>query len=139
MLNQNKTFHQTLWQKEKVILEQKQEIEKEKHDLSSRSWAIRLPFSKMIAIFLFANFTILEIFIGWVTIQSFTLAYAIGIMPDFSPLITLSTAVLGQTVSYWVYSSKAKAENTAGGLTYETTMIEMQNQMSNFNDDQTVG
>ena len=127
------------WQREKIILEQQQEIAEEKHELYSRSWGTRIPFAKLIAIFLFINFTILEIFIGWVTIQSFTLAYAIGMTPDFSPLMTLAAAGLGQTVSYWIYSSKAKAENTVGGLTYETTMLEIQNQLNNFNDNQTVG
>ena len=127
------------WQREKAILELKQEIREEKHDLISRSWATKLPFTKLIAIFLFTNFTILEIFIGWVTIQSFTLAYAIAMTPDFSPLITLATAVLGQTLSYYIYASKAKAENTAGGLTYEMAMLEAQNQINQVNDNQTVG
>lgn len=110
------------WNREKLILEQEQQIMEERHELLSKKWQKRLPFSKMFAIFLFANFTVLEIFTAWVTIQSFTLAYAIGTMPDFSPLLTLLGAVMGQTLSYWIYSSKAKAENTKGGIEYETIM-----------------
>ena len=43
-------------------------------------------------------------------------------MPDFPPLITLIGAVIGQTLSYGIYSSKSKAENTKGGIIYETAM-----------------
>lgn len=123
------------WKREKVILEQEREILEQKHELTSHIWNIKLPFSKMFIIFLFINFTILEIFTAWITIQSFTLAYAIGIMPDFSPLITLLGAILGQTISFGIYSAKSKAENTKGGIVYDLTMAELE--QDNFN--QTVG
>lgn len=127
------------WQREKKILEQQQQIQEEKHELKARSWKIKMPFAKLFAIFLFINFTVLEIFTAWVTIQSFTLAYAIGMMPDFSPLLTLLGAVIGQTLSYWIYSSKAKAENTQGGITYDLAMRDFDQQVNNFIDDQNVG
>lgn len=81
-------------------------------------------FSKILLVFLFINFIILEIFTGWVTVTSFPLAYAIGISPDFTPLITLLGAVIGQTITYGIYSAKAKAENTAGGIVFEAGMKE---------------
>lgn len=117
--------HEKVWQREKVILEKEQKIDEEKYNLKQRSWNAKMPTSKMLIIFLFINFLILEIFTGWVTINSFTLAYAIGTMPDFTPLITLLGAIVGQTLSYWIYSSKAKAENTKNGIVYETAMKEL--------------
>lgn len=122
------------WQREKVILEQEQEIREEKQELKNKFWKIKLPFAKTFAIFLFVNFTILEAFTVWVTIQSFTLAYAVGQMPDFSPLLTLLGAIMGQTLSYWIYSSKAKAENMQGGIVYDMAMYELQ--QNQFVDDQ---
>lgn len=110
------------WERERVVLESEQEIAEERHILEQRSWQRKLPFSKLLMIFLFINFTILEIFTGWVTISSFTLAYAIGVAPDFTPLITLLGAVIGETLSFGIYSAKAKAENTKGGVVFESAM-----------------
>ena len=110
------------WEREKIILESEQEIEEERYALQQRSWQRKLPFSKILMIFLFINFTILELFTGWVTINSFTLAYAINVTPDFTPLITLLGAVIGETLSFGIYSAKAKAENTKGGVVFESTI-----------------
>ena len=116
------------WEREKVVLQSQQQIEEERYKLKKRSWDVKLPFSKLLMIFLFINFTILEIFTGWVTISSFTLAYAIGVMPDFSPLITLLGAIIGETISFGIYSAKAKAENIQGGITYDLAMKEKENE-----------
>lgn len=86
----------------------------------------KMPFSKKLLIFLFINFLVLEIFTGWVTVSSFTLAYAAGIAPDFAPLIALLGSIIGQTISYGIYCSKAKAENTKNGITYEMALQELQ-------------
>lgn len=110
------------WEREKIVLQSQQQIEEERYKLKKRSWDVKLPFSKLLMIFLFINFTILEIFTGWVTISSFTLAYAIGVMPDFTPLITLLGAIIGETLSFGIYSAKAKAENTKGGVVFESAM-----------------
>ena len=110
------------WEIEKKILEQQQRIKEEKYELKHRFQKKKYPFSKLLLIFLFVNFTILELFTGWVTIQSFTLAYTKEVMPDLTPLITLIGAIVGQTISYGVYAAKSKAENTAGGITYDLAM-----------------
>lgn len=121
-------LHSDIWQREKILLEKEQEIEEERYKLKKRSWDLKLPsFSKLLLIFLFINFTILEIFTGWVTVSTFSLAYAIGVMPDFMPLITLLGAVIGQTISYGIYASKSKAENTIGGITYEMALQNFDN------------
>lgn len=121
-------LHSDIWQREKILLEKEQEIEEEKYKLKKRSWDLKLPsFSKLLLIFLFINFTILEIFTGWVTVNTFSLAYTIGVMPDFMPLITLLGAVIGQTISYGIYASKSKAENVIGGITYEMALKNFDN------------
>ena len=112
------------WQIEKEILDKEQTIKEEKYELTNRAKKKKYPFGKLLMIFLFINFTILEIFTGWVTINSFSLAYAIGTMPDFTPLITLLGAIVGQTLSYGIYCSKAKAENTCGGIVYDLALQE---------------
>jgi hypothetical protein len=45
-----------------------------------------------------------------------------GLLPDFSPLITLISLVVGETISYGIYSAKSKAENTQGGIIYDIAM-----------------
>lgn len=85
----------------------------------------KFSYSKFLLIFLFINFTLLEGFIGWVTIRSFDLAFQFGTSPDFTPLIALIGAVIGETLSYGIYCAKSKAENTKDGIIYETTMKEL--------------
>lgn len=116
------------WQIEKPLLEQKQLIAEEKEKIISKNKKRKTAFGKLLMVFLFVNFTILELFTGWVTIKSFSLAYAIEQMPDFSPLITLLGAVIGETLSYGIYCHKAKAENTEGGIVFEATMHNLKNE-----------
>ena len=107
------------WEQEKIILERKQKIKEEKSFFKKK-----VSFSKFLMIFLFINFTILEIFTGWVTISTFNVAYAVGSMPDFTPLITLLGAVIGETLSFGIYSAKSKAENVKNGIVFESVMKE---------------
>ena len=64
----------------------------------------------------------MEGFVGYVTIKVLTTALEMGMLPDFSPLITLISLVAGETISYGIYAAKSKAENTKGGITFEAAM-----------------
>ena len=122
-LKHDALFSKKMWELSKPYVEMKNQIEKEKDDLDpEKDQRSRLSYGKFLLLFLFLNFTVLEIFTGWVTVQSFTLAYAIGMMPDFTPLITLLSLVLGETLSYGVYCYKSKAENIKGGIVYDLAM-----------------
>lgn len=88
----------------------------------------KLEWSKKLLIILFINFFLLEIFIFGITCYSFNLGFAIGQMPDYTPLITLITAVIGETLSYGMYCAKAKAENTVGGIKYDTAMKDLESE-----------
>ena len=133
-------YNQILWDAEKPLIEIQNKIDEEKKELIQERHQIKFPScSKIFATFLFINFTILEIFTGWVTIKSFSLASTMGITPDFTPLITLIGAVIGQTLSYWIYSSKSKAENTQGGIVYEAAMAGIQSDTDTENEEGGVG
>ena len=98
---------------------------KTKKEKKKPSW------SKVLLLLLFINFFIIEFFIGWVTVQSFSLAFDLGISPDFSPLLALIGAVISETISYGIYCAKSKAENTKGGVVYDLAIKDQ--------DDETVG
>ena len=98
---------------------------KTKKEKKKPSW------SKVLLLLLFINFFIIEFFIGWVTVQSFSLAFDLGISPDFSPLLALIGAVISETISYGIYCAKSKAENTKGGVIYDLAIKDQ--------DDETVG
>ena len=120
-------YKKQMWEAQKPLIEIQNQIDEEKEELIKQRIQIKFPsWSKIFAAFLFINFTALEIFIGWVTIKSFSIALTNGITPDFTPLITLIGAVIGQTLSYGIYSFKSKAENTQGGIVYEATMAGIQ-------------
>ena len=123
----NIIFQEKLWQQLKPIKLRENKIEQEKKQIKNEREKIKLPsWSKMLLVFLFFNFTFLELFIGYVTLQSFALAFAVGVMPDFTPLVTLIGLVAGETISYGVYCAKSKAENTQGGIIYDLALSEKQ-------------
>ena len=48
--------------------------------------------------------------------------------PDFSPLVALIGAVIGEVIGFAVYSLKSAKENTKNGIVYEQAMLEYQSQ-----------
>lgn len=78
--------------------------------------------SKKLIWFLFGNCAVLELVVILVTFQSLNLASQIGIMPDFTPLITLIGVVVSEVIGYAIYSLKSTKENSAGGITYDMAM-----------------
>lgn len=85
----------------------------------------------MFLLLLLFNFSILEGFVGYVTIKSLTIALTMGLQPDFSPLITLISLVIGETISYGIYTAKSKAENVKGGIVYDCAMKEYEQKEEN--------
>lgn len=135
----NINFQEKIWLQLKPIKLRENKIEQEKKEIINERRKIKLPtWSKILLIFLFINFTALEFFVGWITIQSFNLAYATGTLPDFTPLVTLIGAVIGQTLTYWTYCNKSKAENTEGGIVFQSMMNNFQLQQTK-EDDNAVG
>lgn len=137
----NIDFQENLWLQLKPTLLRANTIEQEKKEIKDEKTKIKFPsWTKMLLVFLFINFTTLELFIGYVTIQTFALAFAVGLMPDFTPLVTLIGLVAGETISYGAYCAKSKAENTEGGITYDTAMYELKYGTKEENkDDNAVG
>ena len=123
----NINFQQKIWLQLKPIKLRENKLEQEKKEINDEKKKIKLPsWSKMLLIFLFLNFTFLELFIGYVTFQSFALAFTIGVMPDFTPLVTLIGLVAGETISYGVYCAKSKAENIQGGIVRDLAVKELE-------------
>lgn len=85
---------------------------------------ISIPTAKLFAGFLFVNFTILEGYSMWVMVY----------LSDLSSLPTLISTVIGQIITYWIYSKKSTTENSVGGITYDIAMQNLQNQLTNNND-----
>lgn len=124
----NTYVNKKLWEAKKPYIQINNDIKQQEKDMKEA--ALRVSWSKLLLIFLFINFTILEFFIGWVTIKCLTLAIALGTAPDFTPLVTLVGAVMGQTISYGIYAAKSKAENTKNGLVYDLAMLEKQDELN---------
>ena len=117
----------TRWEIRKNELTVLQNIKQERATITCKEEKSKLAFGKWLMIFLFINFTLLELFTCAITVYSFSLAFAIGMMPDFTPLITLLGSVIGETLSFGIYCAKSKAENTKGGIVYETTLKKLDN------------
>lgn len=96
---------------------------RDEYNQLTKSKTDKLSMSKKALIFLFINCTLVEIFTGWVTVKSFALAFAMGIMPDFSPLLAIIGAVVGEVVGLMTYYAKSTKENTVGGIVYENSLM----------------
>ena len=87
----------------------------------------KLSTSKLLILFLFINCTLIEVFTGWAMIKMLAIALATGLTIDFTPLVALIGAVVGEVFGYAVYSLKAMKENTVGGLVYDSALRELEN------------
>lgn len=121
MDEQTLTLEEKKWEAQKEFLEREYALKTSKKAMR-RKMLGKVPTSKLLIIFLFVNCTIIELFTGWTTIQSFKLAHELMITPDFTPLVTLIGAVVSEVIGYAVYSLKAMKENTSGGIVYDSAL-----------------
>ena len=117
-------------QKQKEYLLKKQQIKELKRGLRAK---IKLSTSKIIMYFLFLNCTAIEIYTGIITIININIARQLCISPDFTPLVTLISTVVGETIGFAIYSAKAAKENCKGGIVYEQAMFEANKNLT-YND-----
>ena len=47
-------------------------------------------------------------------------------MVDFSPIVTLIGAVVGEVIGFAIYAAKSTKENTEGGIIYQNMMNEFE-------------
>ena len=113
------------WEVERDLIKRKQKIENEKDELNKKKKKIAT--TKLLISFLFINCTLIELFTGWAIIQSLNLSMVTGLAPDFTPLVTLIGAVVGEVLGFAVYALKSSKENCQGGLIYDTAMLNLQN------------
>ena len=105
------------WELEKPLLEREQKVNSEKEEFAKKK--NKLTTSKILIGFLFLNCTLIEIFTGWAMIKMLYIAYI-----DFTPLVALIGAVVGEVIGYGIYSLKSAKENSVGGLVFESAMKE---------------
>ena len=115
------TIKEHRWQREKEVLERKYKLKQDKKEFK-KQFLPKISTSKLLILFLFINCTIIELFTGFVTLKSLDLTTLTMANPDFTPLVALIGAVVSEVVGYAVYALKSAKENTAGGITYEAAM-----------------
>lgn len=112
------------WEQEKDIIIEQIKLKNDKEKIKGHN---KLSMSKKIILFLFINCTLIELFTGYITIMDLNIAKTTG-MVDFSPMIALITAVVGEVIGFAVYAVKSMKENTQGGITYQAMMNEFEQQ-----------
>ncbi len=86
----------------------------------------KLTTTKLLIVFLFINCTMIELFTMFTTLKSFKLAETTGMAVDFAPLLALLSTVVGEVISFAIYSLKSAKENSIGGIVYDTAMKELE-------------
>lgn len=112
-----------IWNMQKKIIEGEQKIQQQKEQLLKPKKKL-ISTTKLIVLFLFINCTLIQLFTGYITLLDIKLAETIGSV-DFTPIVTLISAVVGQVIGFAIYSIKASKENTQGGIVYDTAMRKM--------------
>ena len=108
------------WKLEKPLRERQAAIRNERAEFENKKRKIST--SKLLIIFLFINCTLIEIFTGWAMVKMLSLAFVVGTMIDFTPLVALIGAVVGEVFGYAIYSLKSTKENTVGGIVYDSVI-----------------
>lgn len=108
------------WQLEKPLRERQAAIRNDKAEFENKKRKIST--SKLLIIFLFINCTLIEIFTGWAMVKMLSLAFVAGTMIDFTPLVALIGAIVGEVFGYAIYSLKSTKENTVGGIVYDSVI-----------------
>ena len=117
------------WEVEKDNLTRINNLKKEKQEFKTSSKKIST--SKILIAFLFLNCTGIELYTGYIINKMF----AYGMVPDFSPLLALIGAVVGEVVALAVYFIKSTKENTQGGIVYQSMMNDFEISQTQSNDE----
>lgn len=112
------------WKIKKQLIIRKKQLAKEKRELFFNNF--HLSTTKKLIWFLFINCTLIELFVGYITLKSFYLAEIINEAPDLTPLITLIGAVVGEVIGYTIYAIKSAKENCENGITYMTAKYQLE-------------
>lgn len=127
------------WKEESNYILRKQKYQNKKDTLQQQTKK-KIPTSKLLILFLFITCTAIMLFTGWATVQMLNIALIAGTAIDFSPLVTLIGAVLGEVIGYAIYALKSSKENTAGGIVYDSAMKQNnQDTVDYFPDNNEVG
>lgn len=113
------------WEKKKEYLQKKKKLKESKKSFKSK----KLSTSKIVMFFLLLNCSAIEIFTGIITIINLNIARELMMPPDLTPLITLISAVVGETIGFAIYSIKAAKQNCRGGIVYQQAMFEANNNL----------
>ena len=109
---------QKKWEIEKINIQKENDIKNEYSTILNKN-PYKITTSKLAMWFLFFLCLGIIFFTGYITLKEFSLAYAFGLMPDFTPLIAMIGGILGATADVAAYFAKSAKENSKGGITYE--------------------
>lgn len=110
------------WQIERINLKRENSIKNDYNKIQNKN-PFKITTGKLAMWILLFLCLVVIIFTGWVTIKEFSLAYALGVMPDFTPLVTMIGAILGAAIDVAAYFAKSAKENTKGGITYQAAAM----------------
>lgn len=131
-LNRNKSYYKNRakkirhqeenWQIQRLNLKKQNDIKNDYNKIQNKN-PFKITTGKLAMWILLSLCLIVIIFTSFITIKEFSLAYTLGVMPDFTPLVTMIGAILGAAIDVAAYFAKSAKENTKGGITYEAAAI----------------
>lgn len=112
------TQKQKKWVIQRFNIQRENDIRNDYKRIQNKN-PFKLTTGKLAMWFLFVLCVVVVIFTGWIAIQQINLSYAIGMSPNFTPLITMIGAIMGATIDVAAYFAKSAKENSQGGIIFE--------------------
>ncbi|MBQ9011840.1 MAG: hypothetical protein IJ093_04245 [Bacilli bacterium] len=111
-----------IYEEKKVIIHLQEELKQYRNKYHATAT------SKLVLWFMLILLLAIVIFTGYVTIKMMTIIATIGGAMDFTPLVALISAMIGQVIITLGYFAKSTKENSEGGVTYLAAQHQLQEQ-----------
>lgn len=115
-------YQEKRWAEEKEIIDRRNRLKDARKGKKKK-----IETSKLVLWFMLILLLSIILFTGYVTLMMMNIAANTSSMMDFTPLVALISAIVGQVIVTLGYFIKSSAENREGGVTYLNAQYSLEN------------
>lgn len=115
-------YQEKRWQEEKEIIDRRNKLKEARKGKKKK-----IETSKIVLWFMLFLLLSIILFTGYVTISMMNIAAYTNSPMDFTPLVALISAIVGQVIITLGYFIKSSKENQEGGITYLNAQYNLEN------------
>ena len=115
-------YQERRWKEEKEIIDRRNKLKQARKGKKKK-----IETSKIVLWFMLCLLLSIILFTGYVTLSMMNIAANTSTMMDFTPLVALISAIVGQVIITLGYFIKSGVENREGGVTYLNAQYNLEN------------